>query len=61
MIQHKILNIFHFIHFHCKETKSYPILQPVDVTQNYHVFQAQGGIINRGMREKNKNQLDHLE
>ena len=26
MIQHEILNIFHFIHFHCKETKSYPTL-----------------------------------
>ena len=24
MIQHKILNIFHFIHFNCKETQSYP-------------------------------------
>ena len=26
VIQHKILNFFHFIHFHCNETQSYPIL-----------------------------------
>ena len=29
VIQHKILNIFHFIHFHCNETQSYPSLNAV--------------------------------
>ena len=26
-IQHKIMNIFHFIQFHCNETQNYPTLR----------------------------------
>ena len=33
LIQLKILNIFHFIHFHCNETQSYPILGNANYTQ----------------------------
>ena len=31
VIQHEILNIFHLIHFHCKETKSYPIYRDLEI------------------------------